>query len=383
MHILVFPSWYPTDSNDISGIFFKEQAIALKDAGHFVSVLKPLISISKNPFHWSDSLFSRKLIIEKNLPTFSLTFFNWSGVFLKNETSRYKTIRSWFNRYISIYGLPDLIHAHSMYWGGMLANIISREFNVPYIITEHASDIARGQNHDKLQLKQIYNESFKVVCVSTFLLKALRNNYEVDANKLVVIPNLLSKIFNNKIINNAQNKRFTFLNIAALTLKKRHELLIEAFAELALKYDNVELRIGGSGDQKRDIENQIKNYKLENKILLLGKLDRKQVLEEVSKCNAFVLTSEIETFGVVLIEALSQGKPIIATDSGGTHDIVTEFNGYLVDLNKEAITLALENLYCNYNHFDQNRIREDCLNRYHSKSIVSKLESIYKEAIAT
>ena len=129
------------------------------------------------------------------------------------------------------------------------------------------------------------------------------------------------------------------------------------------------------------IENLIKHLNLETSVILLGKLDREKVLEEIAACNAFVLSSEIETFGVVLIEALSQGKPIIATDSGGPRDIVTESNGFLVSLNEEDLIEAMENMYMNYSQFDQNKIREDGLNKYNSRIIISRLESVYKEAI--
>ena len=193
MHILIFPSWYPSNPEDISGIFFKEQAIALSNAGHFISVLKPQISVSKNPIDWSKTLNNRRFTIDQNVKTFSLNFINWSGMFLRNENSRVHSARKWFRKYINKYGRPDVIHAHSTYWGGFLANNISKEFDIPYIITEHASDIARCRSESKTFLKTIYNESSKVVCVSTFLMNVLNNFYEVDSKKTIVIPNLLSE----------------------------------------------------------------------------------------------------------------------------------------------------------------------------------------------
>ncbi|PQP32811.1 glycosyltransferase family 4 protein, partial [Desulfobacteraceae bacterium SEEP-SAG10] len=94
-------------------------------------------------------------------------------------------------------------------------------------------------------------------------------------------------------------------------------------------------------------------------VTFLGKLDRTQVLKEMNQCQAFVLSSEFETFGVVVIEALSQGKPVIATRCGGPEEILHAGNGILVQKNdKKSLADAMVCLRNDYLNYDSDCIRD-------------------------
>ena len=96
--------------------------------------------------------------------------------------------------------------------------------------------------------------------------------------------------------------------------------------------------------------------------------------------NAFVLSSEYETFGVVLVEALALGKPVIATKCGGPESIVTPEVGYLISKNSEKeMTDALLKLYQNWNKFNSLQIRQYCLENFSEKAVIGELTKIYHE----
>ena len=80
------------------------------------------------------------------------------------------------------------------------------------------------------------------------------------------------------------------------------------------------------------LEALVQEKALTEQVTFLGSLTREQVRQEVSEADAFVLSSEYETFGVVVIEALALGKPVIATRCGGPESIVVPSVGYLVEI---------------------------------------------------
>src|SRR5699024_9955006 len=102
------------------------------------------------------------------------------------------------------------------------------------------------------------------------------------------------------------------------------------------------------GEEKANLLKLVRVLKIEEQVVFLGPLTREQVKEEVSSADAFVLSSKYETFGVVLIEALALGKPVIATKCGGPESIVTPEVGYLVENNsEEELSKAMSELIAN------------------------------------
>src|SRR5690606_12108659 len=119
-----------------------------------------------------------------------------------------------------------------------------------------------------------------------------------------------------------------------------------------------------------------------DQVVFLGMLQRHEVLEKVSQANAFVLSSEYETFGGVLVEALALGKPIIATRCGGAESIVTPEVGYLVPPNSvEKLSKAMINLHENKEKFIADNIPPDCDKSYSEGSVIKRLGEIYNQVL--
>lgn len=96
-----------------------------------------------------------------------------------------------------------------------------------------------------------------------------------------------------------------------------------------------------------------------------------------------MLASRFETFGVVYAEALACGLPIIATACGGPEMIVQEKNGFLVPVEDvAALSEALKKMYAQYEAFDSEEIRADCLRRFSEKAVVSRLRTVYESCLS-
>lgn len=141
MHVLVIPSWYPSRSKPVNGMFFREQTVAWqKDSrsGGRVGIIYPRF------LSWLE-------VFEPNWPSLGLDNFSDFGVdtFIHNKINwapgwRARQRTRWtsagiklFERYTDQNGMPDLIHAHSILNGGYLAEQIAKRTGIPFVVTEH------------------------------------------------------------------------------------------------------------------------------------------------------------------------------------------------------------------------------------------------------
>ena len=162
--------------------------------------------------------------------------------------------------------------------------------------------------------------------------------------------------------------------------KKGMDILINAFSEI--HHNNTELVIGGDGEDREKLENLAIDLGISDRVKFLGRLDRDEVKMQMSSCNVFVLSSRHETFGVVFIEALASGKPIIASKTGGPDFIVNNKNGLLVPVEDIAsLRDAMDEIIDNYLTYDPVEIRNDCIRRFSEESVVKELNKIYSQAL--
>lgn len=130
------------------------------------------------------------------------------------------------------------------------------------------------------------------------------------------------------------------VSVGRLSKEKGYLDLIDVYMKVNLQYPNWKLKIVGDGIQKQELENKIKQNKMEKFIELTG-FKNKEELEKIElHSSIYVMTSFTESFGLVLVEAESYGLPIVVFDSAqGAHEIVqNEVNGYFIEnRNKEEM----------------------------------------------
>ncbi len=380
-HILIIPSWYPQFSGDIGGSFFREQAIALRKAGYQVGVIYPQIRSLKNIKSILKKPYGLTLENDEGVNTFRWYTVNYIPKSKKyNKTHWIKVALELFDTYVKNFGKPDIIHVHSMLYAGYVAQTIKIKYGIPYVVTEHSTAFARSliPLDEMSTLKQIVSNAKVCIAVSEEFSSLLNKLFETQ--KWIYIPNIVSDEFISfeQILDTKEY--FTFINVCFLEKKKRVDLLISSFAKAFKGNKKVRLKIGGDGILMSELKILAKELEVESQIVFLGKLSRQQVKEEMALSNAFVLSSEYETFGVVLVEALALGKPVIATKCGGPESIVIPEVGYLISKNsqKEMIDSLLK-LYQNWNEFNSLQIRQYCLENFSEKAVVGKLTKIYHE----
>jgi glycosyltransferase involved in cell wall biosynthesis len=195
-----------------------------------------------------------------------------------------------------------------------------------------------------------------------------------------VIPNIVHDNFFAKPLRTTKNNTFVFINVCLFTFKKRIDLLIQAFAKGFKGNNSVRLHIGGDGEERQALERLVKDLGVIEQVRFVGRLSREQVVDEISAADAYVLSSQHETFGVVLIEALALGKPVIATRCGGPENIVTDRDGLLVPVDDvDALADAMQLLYANRTDYHADSLRQSCRERFSEEVVAQRLLGVYTE----
>jgi glycosyltransferase involved in cell wall biosynthesis len=139
-------------------------------------------------------------------------------------------------------------------------------------------------------------------------------------------------------------KKFTVLCVCRLYLRKRVDLLLKAAAKLRAAIPGLELRIVGDGPEGRKLKRLGGELRLDGTVVWLGDVSYSQLASEYNRCDIFSLPSVQEGFGIVFLEAMAAGKPIVAARAAAIPEVLPQ--GLLVEPdNEQALTTAIESLY--------------------------------------
>lgn len=170
------------------------------------------------------------------------------------------------------------------------------------------------------------------------------------------------------------------LSVGHLNEYKRRDLLIQAWEKVAQKHADWRLIIVGDGVLKNEIENQIKELKLENSVILITHTNK--VIDYYLEASIFVLSSEMESFSLVLLEAKICGLPCVSFDivAGPNEVLNNEQDGYLIpfpDTNQmaEKINRLIENPDLRKKMGQAGRM--DAVNRFSPERIARQWDELF------
>jgi sugar transferase (PEP-CTERM/EpsH1 system associated) len=247
----------------------------------------------------------------------------------------------------------EIIHTHnpSPHFYGALAGLISR---VPVIHTKH------GRNNPNSSRKVWLNRiaallSEKIIAVSDDACEICKNIEKIPEKKVAVIRNGIDI---NTFRPTVKNKKFFFSVgipetaliigcVARLSPEKDHHTLFKAFKIISEFKKNMYLVIIGDGPLRGELEKLSNELKLKDRIIFTGARDDVNLL--LPELDIFVLSSTTEGISLTLLEAMACGLPVVATNVGGTPEVVTDADsGFLVATKNfsemaEKIMLLVEN----------------------------------------
>ena len=142
-----------------------------------------------------------------------------------------------------------------------------------------------------------------------------------------------------------KHSRFTAIFVGNLIAKKMPHLPIIALSHL--KDSDIELRIVGEGPLLQHLKTLSASLSVDNRVKFLGRLSREELAQELAKCHVCIVPSAWEGFGLVVLEAMAAGLPVIASNTSSLAEIVRDgYNGLLFQVG-DAVSLAecLRKLY--------------------------------------
>ncbi len=388
-HILMVPSWYPRNADDLNGSFFREQAEALVRSGFNVGVL----ALNPNPvYRWGlHPKRKARLAVENGVNVLRSDFKQYLPLqrSANIELAQDQTDEA-FSAYVRQFGRPDVLHAHSLYPGAMVASRLSGENGIPYVYTEHRSldHLPTRTPVGKRNEQRIVAEASERVAVSSGQARHLTRRFGERAGSWVVVPNLLpvagEEDHTGAVGDGKSNVKgqFTYGHLSLLGNEKRVDLLIQAFSEVAKRTPGAKLLIGGDGANRARLEDLVAELGICGAVEFRGIIPRPQVADFLKEMDALVAPSESETMGVVLIEALAQGIPIITTGTWGGNDIAGGEEGIVVDIgDRRQLAESMIKIQDWPRDAETRRRRgKRCVNKYGEAAFVDKYARIYARA---
>ena len=314
MHILEIPSFF----TPYGGEFCLDQAKALKAVGHEVRILSNVqlgFSIGGKDYF---VLPSCRYEHEQDGITVFQAFQRGIPKAIRWNMKRWVAIVcDMFDDYVARYGKPDILHAHCAKWAGYAAMRISEKYGVPYVITEHLSKLVFEKEFgpapsDTWQiplLKACYREAKMVIPVSEELVDNISCYFGKDYQWQAISNTIDTDFFCYKPRSDREGRAFRFCCLANFWPLKGYDVLIPAFRQLRKSGVNAELHIAGRGTDSNNFKAM-----LSDGIVSHGLLSRNAVRDLLYKSDAIVLASRSEVQPLSLLEAMSTGIPVIATE---------------------------------------------------------------------
>jgi len=335
-NLMVISNSFPNKDNTFLGdIFVKEQLKFIKDYFDNVYVVSPVaygMEHLRKTKH-SDYQFDNVYVYFPKYANSPLFWRNWKTMWIHLEAKVIKSLISKKNLHF------DLIHAHFTWPSGAVAVRLKKSIGTPVVITEHGvlTWFEALKNEDKHYINT-WNDSDAIIrvnkndvplicryCNDPSKVYSIGNGYDpskyhpIDMGKA---RRSLGLPIDSKIV----------LNISRLHEVKGQNHLISSIGYIVNVRKDVVCYIGGIGPFKEDLKKHISSSNLHDNVKLLGFVPDSKMNNLINSCDLFVLPSLSESFGIVQIEAMACGKPVIATRNGGSEEVITSKEyGLLVD----------------------------------------------------
>lgn len=373
LHILFLTSWYPSKHSKTAGVFIKRHAECIAKTQK-VTVIYPIGASS------TESTTLERTIIN-NVDTLIIYFKRHPNPIL-NSIRKFKALK------VGLVEIEkfDIIHGHVIFPIGPIVWLTSKLYKVPYIITEHWTDYRFPLNKSigilKKTLSKIVVKNAKKITVVSKTLRnemlqfGLKGTYEIIGNVINTDVFQLKEKQRTK-------ERFTFLHISNLSDNQKNiSGILKVFKRVVAEKENFHLRIIASNNISW-LENYINILSIPaQNITIESSKTEKELAKIYQSSDVYISFSNYETFGLVVVEALSTGTPIISTDTGIVREI--DSKPYITKVqcnNQEDLYNAMMEQPSKSNKIDIQKMHQLVVENYHPDVIANKFINLYEEIL--
>ena len=239
------------------------------------------------------------------------------------------------NEIIAKEGNFDVIHAHD-WLVAYAAKTLKNSYGTPIVATIHATEAGRNSGiHDETQRYindtewMLTYEASEVIVNSNYMKSELQRLFGLPFEKINVVPNGVNLNLYSGVERDyefrrqyaADNEKI-ILFVGRLVYEKGIQHLIAAMPKILEKYHDSKLVIAGKGGMIDELKAQVNAMGISNKVYFTGYLNSKQVVKMYKCADVAVFPSTYEPFGIVALEGMLSGTPVVVSDVGGLNEIV-------------------------------------------------------------
>lgn len=245
-----------------------------------------------------------------------------------------------------IFNRPTVLYIHMSYKGSFyrawLVSLLAKIFKVEIIIHLHGSEFKEWYDNCSLSNQKMIR---RFLLLSRYVI-VLGNEWDKKIKK--IDSRIKTKIIMNSVEIPKEiihwNSEISFLYLGVLIKRKNVDKLIEAFK--SINNTNVILNIAGHGRDYKDLRKKVINLGLNERIIFHGWIDNKEKIDLIRRSRFLILPSQNEGLPMAILEAISYGLPVLATDVGDIKEAVIPFkNGFIISSDLTDLTSKL-NILC-------------------------------------
>lgn len=270
---------------------------------------------------------------------------------IKMDFQSYADLSAWWSLRKHIGEVKPHILVSSMFTANTITRIMSLWTGIPSIAREHNTHLDKGPRHFLMdRVLSVFNEC--IVAVSSGVAEFASQKAHIPRDKFRVINNginiedwakrrqLANSVSVERVLGLPANARI-ILNIARLKKQKNQAALIEAFVSLHARFPDWYLVIIGDGQERDNLRKMVEQNNCSGRVILAG--SQREVCDFYARADFFVLSSLIEGFPNVILEAMAMGLPVIATNVAGVKELTDSgWAGQVVHgSGKEVLTEAM------------------------------------------
>jgi len=377
IHVLTLTPFYPSRTDDAVGCFVAEPLACLAKLGMVSTVLvaKPWYrGKEKNNAVAPAADWVRYLAAPGGRGLASAGAFLFSRVLGRvRELHRARTI--------------DLIHAHAPLPCGHAALLLSKELNVPYVVSVHGLDAySTNQVHGRAgewcrrMSARVFHSARKVVCISEHVREEVLSGGR-NISTSVVYNGTDADLFSPG--SDEASHQPSIVSVGNLIPIKGHDVLLRAVATISHAHPGLTLDIVGDGSERTRLSALARALNIADRVRFLGRVPRREVARLIRACTLFALPSRYEGLGCVYLETMSASKVAIGCYGQGIGEVIRHgSNGWLVEPdNVEQRAASLSTLRGNsmLRKYSGQQARQTILNGFTLHHQAEALLNIYRE----
>ena len=259
-------------------------------------------------------------------------------------------------------GMGDVVTTQDTYFLGLLGVILREQYNCALEV--QVLGIEKLSFHRRLLLQFVLKRADSIRVLSPRLLKRLVSEFGIKEDRMVLVPiyvdvstlgftvsttdtHLAQEVaIQNELFQKEYAHRFNIVSVNRLVPIKNISMQLQAIETLCTKFPNILLHIVGDGPLETQLKEEIEDRSLGDHVILHGYKSGTQLSPFFTQSDCFVLTSDFEGYGMVIVEAATAGLPIVMTDVGCAGDVVVNEKSAVIVPPKDvnAFTYALERL---------------------------------------